>query len=91
MLTAAWRGATALQKRYPDTMGEGVEGAEEAIEMFRRKWVYYLCVSRSVVSGQHVLSCSLYGPRAAPTARRASRAGAWAVRGARSRRCSRAC
>lgn len=55
----------ALQKRYPDTMGEGVEGAEEAIEMFRRKWVYYFSyceagfASRSL--GDHIVTFTREG------------------------------
>ncbi|EED79177.1 predicted protein [Postia placenta Mad-698-R] len=55
----------ALQTRYPDTMGEGVEGAEEAIEMFRRKWVYYFSyceagfASRSL--GDHIVTFTREG------------------------------
>lgn len=31
----------ALRVKYPDSMGEGVVGEREAIEVFRRKWIYY--------------------------------------------------
>ncbi|KZT11940.1 cyclopropane-fatty-acyl-phospholipid synthase [Laetiporus sulphureus 93-53] len=33
----------ALKEEYPLVMGHEVEGAEEAIEVFKRKWVYYFC------------------------------------------------
>ena len=34
--------SAALQGQYPEVLGQGVPGFEEQIEVFKRKWVYYL-------------------------------------------------
>ena len=65
---------TALKAEHPDTMG-GPDGAA-AIEVFRRKWIYYLCVHVDLGG----MPQPMMGPALAATAKLASLRGRWAVR-----------
>ena len=67
-------GGTALKAEHPDTMG-GPDGAA-AIEVFKRKWIYYLCVPGDLDGMLQPIT----RPALAATAKLASLRGRWAVR-----------